>query len=218
MLSASGHSVIGISRSRIDDFPGTQFSIDLGDIQATKSGMAEISKTFDIDGVINNVGYVGAQYLQDVDISTLHKVLSVNLDPAVTIVQAALPGMISRGWGRIVNISSLTALGAVQRTAYAAAKASLESFTRGWALELASTGVTVNCVAPGPTETELFRANNPPGSDGEKRYLSGVPIGRFGKPSEIAASISFLLSEEASFITGQTLRVDGGASIGKNLS
>jgi NAD(P)-dependent dehydrogenase (short-subunit alcohol dehydrogenase family) len=70
-------------------------------------------------------------------------------------------------------------------------------------------------VAPGPTETELFRQNNPPGSDGERRYLSNVPIGRFGKPDEIAAAIEFLLSEDASFITGQTLFVDGGASIGK---
>ena len=73
----------------------------------------------------------------------------------------------------------------------------------------------MNSVAPGPTETELFRANNPPGSEGEQRYLSGVPMGRFGKPEEIAAAIAFLLSDDAGFITGQTLFVDGGASVGK---
>ncbi|WP_223119801.1 SDR family oxidoreductase [Salinicola corii] len=83
------------------------------------------------------------------------------------------------------------------------------------ALELDDTGITVNAIAPGPTEIELFRVNNPPGSDGERRYLSGVPMGRFGKPEEIAAGIEFFLSEEASFITGQTLFIDGGASIGK---
>jgi NAD(P)-dependent dehydrogenase (short-subunit alcohol dehydrogenase family) len=139
----------------------------------------------------------------------------VNLHPAVQTAQAFLPGMRERGWGRIVNISSLTILGITQRTAYAAAKAALVSFARTWALELATTGVTVNSVAPGPTETELFRANNPPGSEGELRYLSGVPMGRLGKPEEIAAAIAFLLSDDAGFITGQTLFVDGGASVGK---
>ena len=141
--------------------------------------------------------------------------MRVNLHPALKAVQAILPGMKARSWGRVVNISSLTVLGSVERTAYAAAKAALISFTRGWALELATTGVTVNAVAPGPTETELFRANNPPGSEGERRYLAAVPMQRFGSPDEIAAAVTFLLSDDAAFMTGQTLYVDGGASIGK---
>ncbi|MCK9193324.1 MAG: SDR family oxidoreductase, partial [Nevskia sp.] len=98
---------------------------------------------------------------------------------------------------------------------YAATKAALIGFTKHLAGELGPDGITVNAVAPGPTETELFRANNPPGSPGEQGYLAAVPMARFGQPAEIAAAITFLLSEDAGFITGQTLYVDGGASIGK---
>src|SRR6185437_10302438 len=82
----------------------------------------------------------------------------------------------------------------------AAAKAALVSFARSWALELAETGITVNAVAPDPTETELFRANNARGSEGEKRSLAAVPMKRLGQPDEIAAAISFLFSEDAGFI------------------
>lgn len=160
---------------------------------------------------------VKPQRLGDIYLATFEDVIRVILYPAVQGTQATLAGMKDRGWGRIINISSLTELGSVKRTAYAAAKASLISFSRNWALKLAQTGITVNTVAPGPTETELFRANNPPGSAGEERYLRGVPMRRFGKPDEIAATVAFLMSQDAGFITGQPLYVDGGASVGQQL-
>lgn len=214
-LDAAGHHVVGLARGAASTFPGTLVAVDLADPVATDRILAELTARFRFDGVVNNVGLVRPQRLGAVELAALEEVMRVNLYPTLLAVQALLPGMRERGWGRIVNISSLTVLGSVERTAYAAAKAALVSFSRSWALELATTGITVNAVSPGPTETELFRANNAPGSEGERRYLAGVPMGRFGQPGEIAAAIAFLLSEDAGFITGQTLHVDGGASIGK---
>lgn len=214
-LTRDGHQVVGLARNATPDFPGLLLPVDLADTQATDDALKDLITRFRFDGVVNNVGLVRPQRLGGVELTALEEVMRVNLHPALQTVQALLSGMTERRWGRIVNISSLTVLGSVERTAYAAAKAALVSFSRSWALELATTGITVNAVSPGPTETALFRANNAPGSDGERRYLAGVPMGRFGQPDEIAAAIAFLLSEEAGFITGQTLHVDGGASIGK---
>ncbi len=213
-LAQAGHHVVGLARNR-SDFPGELVSVDLSRRDDTAAVLADLTTRYAFDGVVNNVGLVRPHRVDDVTLDDLDAVLVANLNAAVQTVQATLPAMRREGWGRIVNISSLTILGIAERTAYAAAKAALVSFARTWALELAETGITVNAVAPGPTETELFRANNPPGSDGERRYLSGIPMRRFGRPDEIAAAIAFLLSEDAGYITGQTLFVDGGASIGK---
>ncbi|HUF64111.1 MAG TPA: SDR family oxidoreductase [Verrucomicrobiales bacterium] len=218
LLANHGHRVLGLARSAPQDASPfhTFHPIDLADRAASAALLTSLATQYGIDGILNNVGLVRPAPLEEVSLADLDAVLDLNLRVALQTVQNALPHMKSQRWGRIVNISSLTAAGVPFRTCYAAAKTALISFTRSWALELASSGITVNAVAPGPVATGLFNTNNPPGSESRQRYIDGVPMKRTGEPAEIAAANVFLLSEESSFITGQTLFVDGGSSIGRS--
>ena len=214
-MANNGDVPIGLARTQPDDFPGEFFSVDLSDRSSTQSVLDEVLAAGAIDGVLNNVGIVRPGNIGEIDLDDWADVQDITVRSAIQTVQAAMPGMVERKWGRIVNISSVVSLGGVVgRSSYGSSKASLEHLTRMWALELAQHGITVNDVAPGPVSTELFRENNPPGSPGEARYLSMVPLGKLGTVEDISSAVCFLMSESAGWITGQTLRVDGGSSIG----
>jgi 3-oxoacyl-[acyl-carrier protein] reductase len=215
-LANAGHHVVGIARDQPQTFPGTFVSVDLSDDKASARAFADLATCYSFDGVVNNAGLAKLQRLGEIDLDLVDQILRFNLHPAINAVQAILPTLREKGWGRIVNVTSFVMLGMINRTAYAASKAALTSFTRTWALELAETGITVNSVAPGPVETEMLRRSMPAGSDAERAFLTYVPMKRLGTPEEIAATIAFMLSDEASYITGQTLFVDGGGSIGKS--
>lgn len=212
-LAASGDIPVGLARTRPDDFPGEFYEVDLADRAATAEVLERVVASGRIDAVVNNVAVARFGRIGSIDLDDLFATYDLNVRAAVQVVQAVLPGMLADGWGRIVNVSSLTTLGTPERTPYAATKAALEACTRIWAGELAQSGITVNAVAPGPIETEMYRELSPVGSERAERVLQTIPLGRVGTPREVAHAICALLDEDAGYITGQIIRADGGGSI-----
>ncbi|WP_244743583.1 SDR family NAD(P)-dependent oxidoreductase [Mesorhizobium sp. L-8-10] len=181
---------------------------DLTDLRSrldTKSG--EVGG-FDI--VINNAAIYPSRPFEDYTIEDFQAVQRVNVDAAIVCVQAALPHMRAQGWGRIVNVSSVTAYGGWALLApYVQSKGALIGLTRAWAREFGQYGVTVNAIAPGafPTDAEKIH----PDPEGYTRFvLEHQALKRRGNPRDIANALMFFASEESGFITGQTLNVDGG--------
>ncbi len=214
-LKESGHQVIGIARKQPDTkFPGVLYCADLSNSDETLATLEIIKQNHSVDGIINNIGNVKPMVLESMTVDSFMDVIDLNVRPAIQVTQAFLPHMKNQKWGRIVNIASRAMLGKIARSSYSAAKASLVALTKTWALELAPFNIMVNAVAPGPIQTESFYNNYPKGGHKEKQLLSTIPLNRLGMPDEVAYAIGFFLNERASFITGQTLFVDGGGSIG----
>ncbi len=214
-LSLDGKTVIGIARSDPEqNFPGLYYKIDLENDTAAVEALADIVAKHQVDILVNNAGYSLPASAQDTTLKDFDKQISVNLRGALLCSQAVIPGMRSRKFGRIVHMASRAMMGKEDRTAYGAAKAGLVSFSRGWALELGPAGITVNTVSPGPIQTELFLRNHPPGTKKYQDLVDSMPVGRLGIPEDIAHAVKFLVADEAGYITGQTIHVCGGMTIG----
>ena len=184
---------------------------DVTDGGAVREGVADAARLMaGIDGVVNNAGIDMHRPFLDVDASDWNEVMAVNLVGAMEVCRAAMDALASSGRGVIINIASAAGLRPTPgRIAYCASKAALIMATKALALELAEHGIRANAVCPGPVETELFRQ-----SLGDSVTVDDVKarrvLGRIGNVDEIAGTIAFLLSDEAAFITGSALAVDGG--------
>lgn len=190
------------------------YAADLADAAATQQVAREIAARHPVRYLVNNAGANRPGLLEEATVDDLDYVMALNVRAAMILIKAFTPGMRAAKFGRIVSISSRAALGKTHRTAYSAAKAGIIGLTRTCALELGADGVTVNAVAPGPIATELFNHGHPPGSPQLQKVIDSIVVKRMGTPEDIARAVAFLLVPENGFITGQTLFVCGGASIG----
>ncbi len=214
-IANDGGEVIGIARnSASTEFPGKFFTADLASAAETEEVLKQITAEYEIDHLVNNAGKTTSSLLTETSIKEFDEILQINMRTPMQCVQACLPAMLRKGRGRIVNISSRAALGMIRRTAYAGAKSGLLGMTRTWALELGAQGVNVNAVAPGPVATELYLQNNPMTPEARANFASRIPLKRVGTPEEIAGAVTFFLSSDADYVTGQVLYVCGGLSIG----
>jgi NAD(P)-dependent dehydrogenase (short-subunit alcohol dehydrogenase family) len=214
MLDA-GYYVISLARRPPADIRCEFVEVDLLDQAATAQAAQDIAARHAVSHIVHNAGAIRAQLLADVTTTDLAALTQLHLNAALTLTQAALPAMRSAGFGRIILISSRAALGLATRTAYSATKAGMIGMARTWALELAPDGITVNVVAPGPIrETEMFHAVVPADSPREEALAAAIPVKRLGAPDDVAHAVMFFASPNSSFITGQTLFVCGGSSIG----
>jgi 3-oxoacyl-[acyl-carrier protein] reductase len=161
-----------------------------------------------IDVLVNNAGITRDGLAVRMKPADWDLVLSINLNGAFRCVQAVLPGMMRNRWGRIINIASVVGqAGSPGQANYAASKAGLIGLTKSLAQEIASRGITVNAVAPGYIDTDMTKVLP---EEVRQKILAAVPLGRMGKPEDIAAAVKFLASEDAAYITGQVLAVNGG--------
>lgn len=214
---AAGYTVLNLSRRPADiEHPSLHnFNIDLGEREKTRVLAQDLATRFDVDTVVHNAGLIRADLIEDVKLEDLDYLTEVHLAADITLVQAFLPTMKQKKFGRIINMSTRAVLGLETRTSYSATKAAMIAMTRTWALELGQHGITVNAIAPGPiAATEMFHKVFAEDDPKIQKIAESIPVKRVGNPGDVARATLFLASPDNGFITGQTLFVCGGASLG----
>ena len=185
------------------------YPVDVSDHASAQALMTQLQADgHRVDILVNNAGITRDSTLRKMDKSAWDAVLRTNLDSLYNMTQPLIDPMLERGWGRIINISSINgSKGQFGQTNYSAAKAGVHGFTKALAQEVARKGVTVNTISPGYLATEMVMAVR---EDIRDKIIAGIPVGRLGDPAEVAALAAFVASEQAGFMTGANLAMNGG--------
>ncbi len=192
------------------DYSFYAFPVDVVDYESCSRQCATIQRDVGpIDILVNNAGITRDMTFKKMTKADWDAVMRTNLDSCFNMTKQVMDGMVDRGWGRIINVSSVNGQkGAFGQTNYSAAKAGIHGFTKALALEVARKGVTINTISPGYIGTKMVTAI--PKEILDSKILPQIPLGRLGKPEEVAGLIIYLRSEEAAFVTGANISINGG--------
>jgi 2-hydroxycyclohexanecarboxyl-CoA dehydrogenase len=209
-LAADGHHVATIDlQASAADFAFTAAVTDRAQVDSALDKIR--TQLGPVSILVNAAGLDGFSRFTDISFDDWQRVINVNLHGVFHCCQAVIPEMADAGWGRIVNISSSsTHSGVARMTHYVAAKSAVNGLTKSLALEYGPSGITVNAIPPGFIDTPMLRAAEKRGDTNFERALATTPVRRAGRPEDIAVACAFLVSEEAGYITGQILGVNGG--------
>jgi acetoacetyl-CoA reductase len=195
-------------KSKGHNFSGVE--VDVSSYESCQKALAKVAaENGPIDVLVNNAGITRDMTFRKMDKPSWDDVMKTNLDSVFNMTKPVIDGMAERGWGRIINVSSVNGQkGAFGQTNYSAAKAGMHGFTKALALEYARKGVTVNTISPGYIGTKMVLAI--PKDILDSKIVPQIPIGRLGKPEEVAGLVAYLCSEEAAFVTGANIAINGG--------